>query len=568
MLIVLALIFGINVASFMVSLNRIEKAGKRVSEQYMTLAMDYAEMARVMERSMKYINIIVAFDQIVPGLTDGLVPALDGDWAIEQQVLEAVSGLVQEIGDEELTANYEVYREFIEGAYDYIYRMLDMVRAGDVMGATMLMNQEFQGYVEGAEQLQNDFTNSLTRGVDETTASFSQSMTLGMTVTVVMSVAFVVGLVIILLLSRIIISQPTARAAKQLSSIVNRIENQEGDLTERIRVNSKDEIGVLAGGINEFIGQLQTIMQKIKTQTGRMESSIQTINQGINTSNSSVAGVSSVLEQLSASMEEIASTVEELNGSVSEVLGNATNIHDKSKDGSSMVEEIKERASQIKTRTMESKSNVAAIMEEKQQQLRTAIQESRKVEEITELTGDILDISSQTNLLALNASIEAARAGEAGKGFAVVADEIRTLADNSRETANSIQNISDTVVVSVKQLVNHVNELLEFMSESILKDYDSFTDMAVRYYSDAETMDSMFERFRDSASVLEAAMAEMAEGIGGIAANMDESAKAVVSAADNAGGLVESISDIQKETESNLEIFNSLESEVNRFKNI
>lgn len=102
-------------------------------------------------------------------------------------------------------------------------------------------------------------------------------------------------------------------------------------------------------------------------------------------------------------------------------------------------------------------------------------------EKINELTNNILNIASQTNLLALNASIEAARAGEAGRGFAVVADEIRNLAENSRDTANDIQNISVLVTEAVRVLSENAEEMLKFVGTDVIKDYDGFVDVVNQY---------------------------------------------------------------------------------------
>ena len=110
-----------------------------------------------------------------------------------------------------------------------------------------------------------------------------------------------------------------------------------------------------------------------------------------------------------------------------------------------------QNADKLKNNAILNKKNTWEIVTDIIGKLQTTIQESKKVEKVSELTNDILNIASQTNLLALNASIEAARAGEAGKGFAVVADEIRQLAEDSKNTANDIQKINTGVIDAVHQ---------------------------------------------------------------------------------------------------------------------
>ena len=124
-----------------------------------------------------------------------------------------------------------------------------------------------------------------------------------------------------------------------------------------------------------------------------------------------------------------------------------------------------------------------------------------KIEEITNIIDMVKKIASQSGLLALNASIEAARAGESGKGFAVVAEEIRVLADNSKETANRIQEISVDVTEAVKNLSVAAEKLLTFVGTTVSKDYDEFVAAAQEYLEDANKMEGMMNTFNQEAVI-------------------------------------------------------------------
>ncbi len=200
------------------------------------------------------------------------------------------------------------------------------------------------------------------------------------------------------------------------------------------------------------------------------------------------------------------------------------------------------------------------------EELKTSVEESKSVDKIRELTDDILGIAGQTNLLALNASIEAARAGEAGRGFAVVADQIRVLADSSKNTANNIQEISGIVMNAVEKLSNNAENMLQFVDEKVLKDYDGFVDIVKQYQADAENMNDILTEFANSASSVNEVMQTMNQGLNDISITVDETAKGVTDVAESTSDLVNTMALIKDETEANQNISKTLSAEVNRFE--
>lgn len=197
--------------------------------------------------------------------------------------------------------------------------------------------------------------------------------------------------------------------------------------------------------------------------------------------------------------------------------------------------------------------------------LNKAIEDSKSVDQVNNLTNDILNISSQTNLLALNASIEAARAGEAGKGFAVVADEIRQLADSSRETANKIQSINSVVVAAVNNLSDNANNLVSYLQQTILPEFQTFVDGGVKYKENASYIENAMDEFVEKTDVLKKNMDEIAHSINTITTVVDDGAAGVNNAAISTQGLVEDIVNISNKMIENKGIAQNLKNSTNIF---
>ncbi len=382
-------------------------------------------------------------------------------------------------------------------------------------------------------------------------------------------ILIVVSIVIIIgcsLLARVIIAKPAKKASDQLGEIIGKIESGHGDLTDRIEIKSKDEIGQLVKGFNEFISQLQMLIRSVKDEATKMIESAEQVSAQVGASNENAVNVSAAMEEMSASMEEVAATVEQLAAGSNKVLAQLQEVGAKVQEGVEMVENIKINSGTMYKETVDSKEKAYEIIGDIRGELAESVEDSKSVDKIRELTDEILGIAGQTNLLALNASIEAARAGDAGKGFAVVAEQIRVLADSSKNTANNIQEISDIVTLAVEKLAKNAENMLKFVDEKVIKDYDGFVEIVDQYHADAERMNNLLDGFASSAASVSTVMESMTQGLNDISVTVDETAKGVSDVAENTSELVNAMSLIQDETVVSKDISESLSVEVNRFE--
>lgn len=311
----------------------------------------------------------------------------------------------------------------------------------------------------------------------------------------VASIALLVVVIVIMLGLRLWVIGPVKKATKQVDELVEGIRCDKGDITKRIHVGSRDEVGRLAIAINDLVAQMQIIIRAITEGCGQMEEKQADIISNVEKVNATADHTMRNLGVMSSGMQLVTGAIEGVQQDTGVLDHTVENMLEVAQNGRNYAADIKEKAGKMKVTAVESKQEATLVMKEIDTAMTESIANSRQIHKITELTEEILGIAGTTNLLALNASIEAARAGEAGRGFAVVAEEIRKLADSSRESANNIQEISNRVVESVEELSENATRLLEFMNTRVMKDYDALEDTGSNYHEAADHVDEMMNEF-------------------------------------------------------------------------
>ena len=358
---------------------------------------------------------------------------------------------------------------------------------------------------------------------------------------------------------------PLANTNREMNEIISGIDNRQGDLTRRVTITNNKEVASVGGGINAFMAKLQEIFRMISSNSRDLEGVVNEVRESVQTSNGSVSDLSALTEELSATMQDISDNASRINENTESVAGEVKSIAEKTIEINQYTKEMKEHAEAMEHAARENMDTTGAKVNDIVSVLSQAIEDSNSVNQVDNLTNDILNIASQTNLLALNASIEAARAGEAGKGFAVVASEISQLAAASQEAANNIQSINAIVITAVHNLADNANGLVEYMNEKILPEFQKFVESGGAYHDKATFIESVMADFEAKTDSLQNSMDEIANSVNTISHAIEEGVSGVVSAADSTQVLVSDMDKISKKMDENFAIAEGLKKETSVF---
>lgn len=542
-----------------INIQTVNANASRISNEYMTGITALAEIEKETQDVHK-----LGLSHIISTDLEAMISLVDIIHESEA-VLDAHLKDYQSYVTEEQRSAYESLIENYEGLKWELANLMAYSANANNVGAYALANGAISDYSSAMQSSIDEMTEDMQmraqQAMQEQNVIYGKALVMS-SVFIVISIA---SLLITLLSVLLMVIRPLGRTRREINEIISDIDARKGDLTRRVTLLSNREIAEVGNGINVFMEKLQNIFKMITQNSIKMEEVVNEVRDSIITSNSSVSDLSAMTEELTATMEEMSTSAAVINTNAVEVKNEVNAMVERTMDIRQYTAEMKEHADHMEQSahtTMEStEEKISRILEVLEQ----AITESENVNQVNNLTNDILDIASKTNLLSLNASIEAARAGEAGKGFAVVASEISQLATASQEAANRIQGINSMVLHAVHNLAENANDLVTYISTSILSEFKNFAQGGTEYRKKADHIEGVMGEFTERMDRLQVTIEEIAGSIDLIAHSIEEGEKGVSSAADSTQTLLEDMESITQHMDDNQSIAVSLKRETEIF---
>lgn len=341
-----------------------------------------------------------------------------------------------------------------------------------------------------------------------------------------------IGVLIAILFSGIIgivVGSSISRPIMQLTDVIGQTARLDFTPTQGGKGlrKQKDEIGVMANEIHQMRKILRNMTSDMNRVEGTILNDVEKLDRIMQENSMRSEDNSAATQQMAAGMQEVSNNTEYVLHSVEKVKNNSENIYKLAQNGEENSEQIAKRAGEMERVTKNSSEKTNSMYGVMKEKTDLAIEKSKAVKRINELTEDIKSISTQTNLLALNASIEAARAGEAGKGFAVVATEIGSLAAQTLQTTDHISVIVNEVNDAVSSMTECIVAMMDFLESTVLNDYSMFMESGIQYRSDADSYRSVMGQIKEAIKELDLHISKIMQAVDDINETVSQSSQGI-----------------------------------------
>lgn len=310
---------------------------------------------------------------------------------------------------------------------------------------------------------------------------------------------------------------PFNRGIKKLSLKVKELASGSGDLTKKIDVYSKDELGEIAYNMNIFIHQIRTLVKEVVQSTEAILTAGEELSTTIRDNNRIMSGMNVEIDDISANMEKSVSVSRVMSEGLEESAGHIKMLAVNVEEIRKMVQMAKENAQKSAVAAKKDRERAMNSINELQIRMKKSSVEAEQIMRVKQIAEEIGAISGQTRMLSLNAQIEAARAGTMGAGFAVVATEVGNLSDEIDRAVKEINNINSQVQDATGTLIGILEEMIRFVTEDVAKVYDSFAALGEEYGATTGTIYTQMEQIEEESAKISDNIAEINVDVQGIA---------------------------------------------------
>jgi len=376
-------------------------------------------------------------------------------------------------------------------------------------------------------------------------------------------IGLIVGSVTIALGMGIILSRSIMEPLRKGLELANAL--GEKNLTYEINLDSRDEIGELITSLSKAVGNTRSLIQEINMEFTEVSASSEELSATIEEVLAQSHETDLAAQEILAGTEETSASLMQLNVSTQVVLSTVDQLASSAQRGAEAAEIMKKKALEVKASAELAQETSDRLYREKHQDILAAIEAGGVVKEITQMSGNISDISEQINLLSLNAAIEAARAGEHGRGFAVVAEEVRRLAVESAGFVVGIQHTVKQVMQAFDNLSESAKSVLEYIDGQVSKDYQALLETGVAYQRDTEEVSRMMMLFRENSKEIALTINEINLAFSLISANSEETSGNTRSISRNMSESVQALEEVALKAQHQAEAAVKMEAMIRQF---
>ena len=351
----------------------------------------------------------------------------------------------------------------------------------------------------------------------------------------------------------------------KLNDKVKELASGSGDLTREIDIATGDELEVIAENMNEFIRQIRSLVKNVAQSTENILVTGEELNTTVSDNTRIMSLMNTAIEDISENMEKSSDSSKVLSQNLSESAEHIVAFAQNVNQIRQMVQQANENAQATSITAKENRSNSLHSIHVLEEKMRKTSKEAQKIEQIEQIAEQIGKIASQTRMLSLNAQIEAARAGAMGAGFAVVATKVGTLSNEIDKAVAQINEINSEVFLAVGALTAASEEMIRFVSEDVVKDYDAFANLGEEYGTTTDTIFVQMTEIGDQSTQISRTISDINAEVQSITSVVAVTAESANELARSTNKVAASLEDLKTTSQKNALHSEKLNEQVNKY---